>query len=195
MDFRVLGAVGIADGDQLPVGGAQPRRLLAMLLAHRNTVVGVDRLIDVLWGEPADSAQATLQSYVSKLRRFVELTGDTAQLLNRAPGYVLELPRRFVDAGRFERGLAEGRSLLPLDAERAGIPRGGAREWRGEAFAEFADADWIRPEAIRLDELRVTTEEARKDTPSCAWAATTWWSGVSRRWSRCTRCASASGRS
>ena len=139
MDFRVLGAVGIADGDQpLPVGGAQPRRLLAMLLAHRNTVVGVDRLIDVLWGEPADSAQATLQSYVSKLRRFVELTGDTAQLLNRAPGYVLELPDAFVDAGRFERGLAEGRSLLPLDAERAlesprrrsGVARRGLRRVR-----------------------------------------------------------------
>ena len=165
MEFRVLGTVGIADGDQmLPVGGAQPRRLLAMLLAHRNAVVGVDRLIDALWEEPADSAQATLQSYVSKLRRFVELTGEGVQLVSRAPGYVLELPDAFVDAGRFERGLADGRSLLLLDAERAlGCLEAALGEWRGEAFAEFADADWIRPEAIRLDELRVTAEEARAD--------------------------------
>ena len=34
-------------------------------------------------------------------------------------------------------------------------------EWRGPAFAEFADAEWIRPEAIRLDELHVVAIEAR----------------------------------
>ena len=38
VEFRVLGSVGIVDADQLlPVGGEKPRRLLAILLAHRNT--------------------------------------------------------------------------------------------------------------------------------------------------------------
>ena len=77
-----------------------PRRLLAVLLAYRNSVVSTDRLIEVLWDEaPPDSAAATLQSYVSRLRRFVELD-DGAVLVNRAPGYVLELPDSAVDAGR-----------------------------------------------------------------------------------------------
>ena len=46
VDFRVLGSVGIADGDvRLPLGGGLPRRLLASLLAHRNAVVSADRLV------------------------------------------------------------------------------------------------------------------------------------------------------
>ena len=74
MDFRILGSVGIVDGTTvLPLGGGMPRRLLAVLLAYRNSVVSTDRLVEVLWDEPPASAAATLQSYVSRLRRFVEL--------------------------------------------------------------------------------------------------------------------------
>ena len=36
-------------------------------------------------------------------------------------------------------------------------------EWRGEAFAEFAGEEWIRPEAIRLEELHIGAEETRAD--------------------------------
>ena len=35
-----------------------PRRLLAVLLAYRNSVVSTDRLVEVLWDEPPDSAAA-----------------------------------------------------------------------------------------------------------------------------------------
>ena len=116
VEFRVLGSVGIVDADQLlPVGGEKPRRLLGMLLAHRNTVVSAERLVDALWAEPPDAAGATLQSYVSRLRRFVELGGDHTSLRNRAPGYVLEVPDDLVDAGRFERRLADGQALLDTD--------------------------------------------------------------------------------
>ncbi len=59
----------------LPLGGGKPRRLLALLLAYRNAVVSTDRLVEALWEEPPDSAAGTLQSYVSQLRRFVELDG------------------------------------------------------------------------------------------------------------------------
>ena len=36
-------------------------------------------------------------------------------------------------------------------------------EWRGDAFAEFAETEWIRPEAVRLEELRLVAAEARID--------------------------------
>ena len=111
MDFRVLGTVGIVDGTALlPLGGGMPRRLLAALLAYRNSVVSTDRLVEVLWAEPPESAAGTLQSYVSRLRRFVELDDGGATLVNRAPGYVLEVPDTAVDAGRFELALAEGQT-------------------------------------------------------------------------------------
>ena len=163
MDFRVLGSVGIVDGTALlPLGGGMPRRLLAVLLAYRNSVVSTDRLIEVLWDEaPPDSAAATLQSYVSRLRRFVELDAG-AVLVNRAPGYVLELPDSAVDAGRFEAGLAAARDVLEVDPagalDRLDIALG---EWRGDAFAEFAATEWIRPEAVRLEELRLVATETR----------------------------------
>jgi predicted ATPase/DNA-binding SARP family transcriptional activator len=163
VEFRVLGSVGIVDADQpLPVGGEKPRRLLAMLLAHRNSVVSAERLIDALWTDPPDAAGATLQSYVSRLRRFVELGDEHTSLRNRAPGYVLEVPEQLVDAGRFEGALADGDALLETDPY-AALDRldGALREWRGPAFAEFADAEWIRPEAIRLDELHVVAIETR----------------------------------
>ncbi len=164
MDFRVLGSVGIVDGTALlPLGGGMPRRLLAVLLAYRNSVVSTDRLCEVLWEDAPDSAAATLQSYVSRLRRFVELDGG-AILVNRAPGYVLEVVDTAVDAGRFEAGLAEGRDLLARDPV-AALDRLDAAlgEWRGDAFAEFAETEWIRPEAVRLEELRLVATEARID--------------------------------
>ena len=55
MDFRVLGTVGIVDGTALlPLGGGMPRRLLAVLLAYRNTVVSTDRLCEVLDWSPGE---------------------------------------------------------------------------------------------------------------------------------------------
>src|SRR4051812_33043673 len=148
----------------LPVGGEKPRRLLAVLLAHRNSVVSAERLIDALWTDPPDAAGATLQSYISRLRRFVELGDERTSLRNRAPGYVLEVPETLVDAGRFEARLAAGEPLVDADPYAALDALDAAlSEWRGPAFAEFADAEWIRPEAIRLDELRVVAIETRID--------------------------------
>ncbi len=161
MDFRILGSVGIVDGTTvLPLGGGMPRRLLAVLLAYRNSVVSTDRLVEVLWDEPPASAAATLQTYISRLRRFVDLADGRAALVNRAPGYVLEVPEPFVDAGRFEAGLAEGTALLELDPRAAHVVLERALdEWRGDAFAEFTDSEWLRPEAVRLEELRLVALE------------------------------------
>ena len=62
----------------MPVGGEKPRRLLAMLILHRNTVVSTGRLMEVVWGDDVpDTGLSTLQAYVSRLRR----------LLPSAPGW------------------------------------------------------------------------------------------------------------
>ena len=164
VEFRVLGSVGIVDGDQpLPLG-PKPRRLLGILVAHRNAVVSADRLVAALWTDPPAAASATLQSYVSRLRRFVELGGERTSLANRAPGYILEVPDDLLDAARFEHRLADGQALLDADPYAAlDHIEAALAEWRGAAFAEFAEAEWIQPEAIRLDELRVVATEARID--------------------------------
>ena len=169
MEFRVLGSVGIAVGGRLvSLGGVKPRLALALLLVHRNSVVSVDRLVDVLWGdEPAPpSAVPTLQSHLSRLRRQIDLGASStpasaARLATSAPGYVLEVSDDLVDAGRFEQQLRQAQTLAgdPVAAccafeEALGL-------WRGPALAEFASMDFARPEAARLEELRLAAVEGR----------------------------------
>src|SRR5437868_13359705 len=89
MEFRVLGPLEVRDGDEsLPLAGAKPRGLLALLLVHANHVVSRDRLIDELWGEkPPETAVESVHNYVSRLRKLL----PPQTLLTRAPGYLLEI--------------------------------------------------------------------------------------------------------
>ena len=163
MDFRVLGGIELARrGTVLPLGGAKPRLLLAVLLAHRRHVVRTDVLAEALWGEaPPATARATLQTHLSKLRQLLGADAG-ATLTTRPPGYVLDVQPAWVDADRFEHGLHRARALLaaaPHEAA-AGIDDALA-QWRGPAFAEFADREWARGEATRLEELRLVAFEER----------------------------------
>ena len=85
MEFRILGPVEVRrNGDALALGGRKQRALLAVLLLHANESVSRDRLIDALWGErPPPSAQQSLDSYVSRLRR---LRGQERRVEARSRG-------------------------------------------------------------------------------------------------------------
>src|SRR5262245_20268011 len=93
VDYHVLGAVRVVDGgSEVGVGGPRQRRLLAMLLLHRNEVVSTDRLAEAVFaGDPTPAAATTLRSYVGRLRRLVENGADEPVLATRAPGYVLRV--------------------------------------------------------------------------------------------------------
>ena len=53
--------------------GVCERELLAILLVEAGRVVSVDRIVDLLWGDaPPSAATASLQAYVSQLRRILE---------------------------------------------------------------------------------------------------------------------------
>jgi predicted ATPase/DNA-binding SARP family transcriptional activator len=161
MEFRVLGSLEVVVEDgPVTIGGAKQRALLAVLLVHANSVVSADRLADVLWGDaqPADAA-AALQTYVSRLRAALEAGtagGEASVLVTRAPGYVLCVAPEQVDAWHFECLVSEG-VRLTADGE-VGASAATLGEalglWRGRAFAEFADDDFARNEAVRLEELR-----------------------------------------
>ena len=74
MEFRLLGPIeAVRDGRSLPLGGAKPRALLALLLLHANEVVSRDRLIEALWpiGRPG-AAEHSLDVQVSRLRKAFE---------------------------------------------------------------------------------------------------------------------------
>ena len=75
---------------------------------------------------------------------------------------------------RFEALLVEGGSRLAHDdaSGASSVLREALALWRGEAYAEFADEDWARPEAQRLGELRVVACERLVDAElACGRAA------------------------
>lgn len=161
MQYRLLGALELQNGDRpVALGGAKQRALLALLLVNANQVVSRDRLIDELWGEePPPSVVQSVQVYVSRLRKL--LPPDT--LLTRPTGYLLEVEPADVDLSCFERLLAEGRAALAAgDPEQASSAFHDALAlWRGPPLAEFAYEPFAQAVIGRLEELRVAAFEER----------------------------------
>src|SRR3954451_18464095 len=160
MQFAILGPVEARmDGSALQLGGPKPRALLAMLLLDANEPVSRDRLIEGLWGDdPPRSADQTLDSYVSRLRRVL----GPDRVVRRPPGYLLVVEPGELDLERFER-LVEDRSLheaLRLWGGAVGgqgaLGRGG-----GRALAEVLYEPFACEEAERLEERRLVALEDR----------------------------------
>ncbi|MEU0548436.1 BTAD domain-containing putative transcriptional regulator [Micromonospora sp. NPDC005979] len=153
VQFGVLGPLAVTTdaGEPVVVPGAKVRVLLADLLTNRNQVVSADRLIDDLWGDdsPANPTGA-LQVRVSQLRKALNDAEPGARDLveSRAPGYLLRAGT--VDADRFAE-LARHTDVGRLTEALA--------LWRGEAYADVADAEFVRAEATRLAEQRLAVHE------------------------------------
>ncbi len=157
LTVRILGPVVVDRSAATCPLGPKPRLVLAVLAAHRGAVVSIDRLCDALWGDqqPA-SSRATLQSHVSRLRRVLEPEGSVVAVDH---GYRLELPDGRLDVDHFARLAQLGRDT-PDAADAARHYRSALEWWRGRAFGELADSEWLRAEAVRLDEVRLTLTEA-----------------------------------
>src|SRR5450432_920711 len=117
-EFRLLGRLEVCrDGQLVDVGGPKQRAVLASLLLRPRRVVSVEQLIDDLWPqEPPARAAATVQVFVSQLRRALEPErprGQTATVLVTAsPGYLLDIEPDAVDAHTFADLVTRGREAL-----------------------------------------------------------------------------------
>src|SRR5215218_4084304 len=162
MEFRILGPLEVHDGSgAVRVPGAKERALLADLLVHAGRVVAADRLVDDLWGEelPGNPTN-TLQGRVSALRRALGPAG-AGLVVTSSPGYRLAVEPEQLDAGRFQRLVAEADAAAAREGPRAAwLLEAALGLWRGPALAEFADLPWARVEAARLEELRLAAQEA-----------------------------------
>jgi DNA-binding SARP family transcriptional activator len=165
--IRVLGPLEAeVEGTRADLGGPLQRAVLALLLMERGRVVSVDRMIDQLWrGEPPPRAIASLQAYVSNLRRILEpgraRRAQARILVSAPPGYAVRLPDEAVDAWRFESLLTAARKEAPGQPERARQELEQALAlWRGPAYAEFADEGWATAEVVRLTEQHLAAQEA-----------------------------------
>jgi YVTN family beta-propeller protein len=159
MDFRILGPLEVAeDGVVVALGGLKQRSLLAILVLSANEVVSSDRLIDELWGEHSpESGRTALQVRVSQLRKALGPAG--AQLVTRAPGYVLRVDPGELDLDRFERLVREADTAPPALA--ATKLREALELWRGEPLADLSYESFAQSAVARMRELRITALEER----------------------------------
>jgi DNA-binding SARP family transcriptional activator len=103
---------------------------------------------------------------VSNLRRLLEpdrppRTPATV-LRTCSPGYLLNSHGVDFDAHRFTNHAAAGRTALSSEPARALKEFNAAlRLWRGQPYADIADARWANPEITRLEELRLSAIEGR----------------------------------
>ncbi|MEV6694959.1 BTAD domain-containing putative transcriptional regulator [Micromonospora sp. NPDC051196] len=158
MLVRLLGPVDVTvDGEVRPVSGLRRKAVLATLGLHAGTIVSVDRLIDLVWGEKAPATGLnTLQRHISFLRGVL---GSGSAIVARPPGYLLSagtdvaLADEHVKRGRQAddplRGAMHFRAALDL--------------WRGPSLIDVADLTWLQQQGERLDNLRLDAVQGLVD--------------------------------
>ncbi len=179
MEVSVLGPIEVTLGEALvDLGTPKQRALVAALALSRGWPVSVDAIVDLLWEDTAPpGVTATLQAYVSQLRRVLEPDRErrapATVLVTVAPGYALRVADESVDVWRFEQAVAAAHRTLqplgwgpsPLDAGQLSAQVAALDEalglWRGMPYAELGDADPAVAERARLDELRLVALEDR----------------------------------
>ncbi|PZG15966.1 AfsR/SARP family transcriptional regulator [Nonomuraea aridisoli] len=179
LSFGVLGPL-TAEDERGPVSlkGPRHRAVLARLLVARARVVPVSWLVADLWDDPPEGAVGAVQTFVGALRKALEPSRPprtpSRLLVTAPPGYALRAEPEAVDAWRFEAAVAESARLLDGGAapEALALLDEALGWWRGPAYAEFAELDWARGEAVRLDELRRLAVERRAEAAlACGHAA------------------------
>ncbi|HEY2214323.1 MAG TPA: BTAD domain-containing putative transcriptional regulator, partial [Acidimicrobiales bacterium] len=168
LEIRVLGPIEISwQGRPIEIGGFRARALLARLLVDRELTVPVDRLIDAFWSDQKqDVAEKALRTMVSRVRKRLRDAGVVPDLIEtRALGYVLRVDAGVTDVAQFEELVIAGRRQLTDRQPYEAIKSLEAAEslWRGTAYGEVADEPFVRAEARRLMEMRLTALEVRFD--------------------------------
>jgi DNA-binding SARP family transcriptional activator/tetratricopeptide (TPR) repeat protein len=165
---QLLGPVKAWRGNtELDLGSAHRRTVFAVLAMSPNRTVSREELIDAVWGDaPPASAQGSIYTYISGLRRVLEpgrARGTGPQLLaSIGSGYSLCVEPETIDVHHFEALREKAHRHLTADELRP------ARQvldealglWHGTPLSglpgPFADA-----QRARLEELRLATVERR----------------------------------
>jgi DNA-binding SARP family transcriptional activator len=156
--FRILGPLEFRSGETWSgIGAPKWRALLAALLLNDGQVVSTDRLTDELWGdEPPANPANLIATYVHRLRGLIG-DPDGRVLVTRAPGYQVVVGPDELDATRFARLVAAGRTALASgEAARAVELLTEALDlYRGPPLADVPSSELVATETDRLEESRV----------------------------------------
>jgi DNA-binding SARP family transcriptional activator len=145
----------------VPVGGPGVRGLLALLALKANRIVGLDQIIDALWGhDPPATARTIVHGNVSQLRRVlrsVQADEDDARILTAPPGYQLRVDPQQIDVHRAR--MLMDRAATAAGERRAELLGEAYSLWQGPVLAGVPDS----LHAPELEELRLAVHGARVD--------------------------------
>jgi DNA-binding SARP family transcriptional activator/DNA-binding XRE family transcriptional regulator len=139
----VLGALAVArDGMKAGALPAGQRAVLGLLALAHGAPVHPDSIVDALWQDgPPATAAGIVQTYVSRLRRVLDLgdRDDRDRLLRDGSGYRLQVVEDELDLLTFRRLVADaGTARQAGDAEQACTAYERALSmWRGEPLADI----------------------------------------------------------
>ena len=167
--FSVLGPISARDGKGHPIelGSPKQKAVLALLLIHAGEPLTPDQLIDGLWGDkPPDSAAATLQAYISNLRKAIEpdrpARAPAKLIVKNGGGYQISLQGARLDSKQFEDALDAAQACAQRDPRRCiEVLEEGLELWSGPAYADFRYEEFAIPEAMRLEEMKLSAIETR----------------------------------
>jgi DNA-binding SARP family transcriptional activator len=168
-DIGILGPLRVRFGDiDAQLSGTKRRRILAVLAVRADSEVRRDELIDELnlFRSTGDAINA-LHAHIAKLRRWLQLNGGDADLLETVnSGYRLNVDRGNVDAHRFVDEVARALNLAPAAPSIVAVMLEESLSlWRGDALLDAVDGPMAAAAAAELHRLR----DAARETLLGAW--------------------------
>ncbi|MFH9065054.1 BTAD domain-containing putative transcriptional regulator [Streptomyces coeruleorubidus] len=155
----------IRDGEEVVLGPPKQRAVLGLLAGRVNQTVGVDQIVDAVWGDEAPATAANgVHTYVAGLRRALEPGRGRREpggiLVSSGRGYSLCVDPDSVDARRFERCLSQARRLWSDGQQESACSAYAAalELWRGTAYSGIP-GPFAERERRRLHELKIETVE------------------------------------
>ncbi len=161
-DFQIIRADGVVLRSP-DLGGCKTRLILEILLLQLGTPVSKDRLIELLWGGHApDGAVATVESYVSGLRRTIQPGHTrTGPLRTSNGGYVLDSALVDLDLARFHRLIRRADRCQNAEAYRLllqSLEIGSSPLLSHELTSEWAESERTS-QAATVQEIQVRVSE------------------------------------
>lgn len=165
--LHLLGPLEIRhDSVPVPVAAAKQRVLIAALALAAGEPVTAERLIACLWDDqPPSTARNTLQNYVLRLRRTLQIDAEPVPLVSSATGYRLDVDTDAVDVHRFRALVRSARSTAAADEPESAtaLLDEALVLWRGQTLADVPSEVLHREVTPGLVEQRLSALEQRID--------------------------------
>ncbi|MFJ5033086.1 BTAD domain-containing putative transcriptional regulator [Streptomyces sp. NPDC088560] len=150
---------------EVALGPPKQRAVLALLASRAGDVVGVENIVDAVWGSDLPhTAAGGVHTYVAGLRRALEpgrrKRAAGLLLTSESGGYCLRVDPTAVDAVVFARSLGDARRSRGRGDVEATLRlyEQALAGWRGEAFSRVP-GPFAAMERDRLRDLRLTAVE------------------------------------